>query len=442
MSKKVRSPLLKKILAYADISSILKEPGDALQEDVGEDSFNPPLHSTAVYTDDDDPLLTNGSDQMPAKLSSPVPPVVQEKSVKSKKKPATNTKHSAQPELAEPRRTPQKKVHVPEPVSAKKPGTPRNLAHGAPPSLQAPKTSTNRNVTPQKREQLASEPGPNKKHRTSRKLADGAPPSSQASKTTPNRSVKAQDVPEQGPSKKHGTSRNLADGAPPLSQAPKTTPSVVSAKKSKSQGKDQNTSHRKKSRKGNMELAPEDNWSPEDMPKSVRSVNELDVVHFECGKLIEFYREKVDTDVCKKAVDVFSHSFKEQLSTTISDVRKLKDIKRKNAKMHSEIGRKRKRLLEVKNEIIAKRPKLNELQKEYSVLEKNQESLKSARAFFYDLAHLQDVYMKFKAKKTIKHIKETYGTSSLPALCLEAENILKAEQHLHIVNRQLQSIID
>lgn len=368
MNQKVRSPLLKEIMAHADISAILKEPGDALQDDVGEESFNPPLHSTAVYTEDDEPLQTSENlDQIPAKPMSPIPPAVQEKSMKpnqreSKSKPAASTEPSAhRPDTTKPKRTPKKKaLPVPKPGSSKKHGTARNLANEAPPSTQAANTTKNRNS--------------------------------------------------------------------------------VSSDKAKTQREEQNTSRRKKSRKDTMETGQADIWSPENVPKSVRSVNELDVVHFECGKLIEFYREKVDTDVCKRAIDVFSHSFEEQLSTTIADLRKLKDLKRKNAKMQLEIGRKRKRLLEVKKEMIEKQPKLNQLQKECTELQQQQESLKRGRAFLDDLAHLQDDYLKFKARKP--HIKETYGTSSLPALCLETEHIMKAEQHFHILNRQLQSFID
>lgn len=41
---------------------------------------DPPLHSTAVYTEDDEPLQTSENlDQIPAKPMSPIPPVVQEK---------------------------------------------------------------------------------------------------------------------------------------------------------------------------------------------------------------------------------------------------------------------------------------------------------------------------------------------------------------------------
>ncbi|KAG9479868.1 hypothetical protein GDO78_011740 [Eleutherodactylus coqui] len=359
MSRKVRSPLLKQIMAQADVSSILKQPGDPLPEDLEEDSFNPPLHSTAVYTDADSdehlPTRENPK-QISAKLMSPIRPVIREK------------------------RTPSRKESKSNPVgdiehSARRPGTAQT-------------------------------------------------------KRTPEK--KSQDVPKPGSSKMHEPPRNLSDSAPSSTQ--------VSAKKTRTPRKEKNVSSKKKSRKDRMETNPVDIGSPENMPKSVRNVNELDVVLLECEKHTELYRENVDTDVCKRAVDVFFNSFKEQLSTTISDLQKLKNLKRKNAKMQLEIGRKRKRLLEVKDEIIANQPKLNKLQKECSELEQKQESLKSARTILDNIAQLQEDYMRLKAKNP--HLKETYGISSLPALCLQVESVLNAEQHFHIVNRKLQSFID
>ncbi|XP_071979057.1 centromere protein U isoform X2 [Engystomops pustulosus] len=359
MNKKVQSPLLKEIAAHADISVLFKEPGDALQDDIEEDSFNPPLHSTAVYTDDSELLQTKENpEQIRVKLMSPIPPVV-EKSMTPMSKPGSNTEiHVApRPDTARPKRKPQKK----------------------------------------------------------------APPD-----------------PEPGCSSKHGTLRNTASTS---KQVPNTSPNKdeVSAK-TKTRRKDQNTSVNKKSRKDRMETAPRDIGSPENVPKSGRSVNELDAVLSECGKLIELYRENVDTDVCKRAVDVFFQNFQEQLNAIISEVQKLKDLKRKNTKMQTEITRKRKRLIEVKEEIIANEPKLNQLQKECSELEKNQDSLKSSRTFLDNLVQLKEDYLKFKTQNP--NIKETHGLSSLPALCLEAENVLKAEQHFYIVNRQLQSFVD
>ncbi|XP_044146051.1 centromere protein U [Bufo gargarizans] len=229
MNKKVRSPLLKEIVAHANIYSILSDAGDALPEDFEEDSFNPPLHSTAVYSCDDELLQSNENRvEIPAKHASPVPPEVQEKSMRPnqeqlKRKSAANAEHSdRRPVTAKQKRTPQKKaVHVPEPGPSKRLGTPRNVREGAQSSKQAPNS-------------------------------------------TPNRSL-------------------------------------VSAKKTKTQRKETNSSSKKKSRKGEMEKAPVDIWSPENMPKSVKNVSELDVVLFESGKLIELYRENVETDVWQKS---------------------------------------------------------------------------------------------------------------------------------------------
>ncbi|XP_073512186.1 centromere protein U isoform X2 [Phyllobates terribilis] len=443
MNKKVGTPILKQILAHANISAILKETGDAFQELADEDSFNPPLHSTAVYNDgDDDFLQTNENrDQTPAKLISPIASVVQEESIRrmeSKQNPAASMELSAQrPDTAKPKESLQKETQkIPEPGPSKMHGSARTGSTGETSSTQGPK----RKVTPQKKAQKG--PEPSKMQGPDSSLAIGEPSSAQGPNTAPNRNVrlqkKTQNTPEPGPSKTRRTARTRAVGETSSTQGPSTTQktNVVSAKNAKAQRKGVITSSKKKPRKDNLNIAPGDTSSPEVVSKSAKSLNELDIVLLECGKCIESHREEVETDDCKREVDVFYHSFKEQLSTTISQLQKLKDLKRKNAKMRSEIGMKRKRLLQLKHEVIVDQPKLNLLQKECADLEQKHK----ARAILDNLAHFQDDYMKFKAENP--HVQETYGTSSLPALCLEAGNIMKAEQHFHIVNRKLQSVID
>ncbi|CAN2388673.1 nucleic acid-templated transcription [Pristimantis euphronides] len=408
MVKKIRSPILKGIRAHLNVSTILKEPGDVLQDDVEEDSFNPPLHSTVVDDDGDEIAQTiENPEQIPAKLMSPSQSAVQKKRRPilkgSNSQPAANMEHNADrrdtAQTKEVRGTPQKRMlPVPEPGSSNKRGTPQKRM------LPVPEPgSSNKRGTPQKTVLPVPEPGSSKKH------------------GTPQKTVLP--VPEPGSSNKRGTPQKTA-----------------SVKKRRSPRKEQNISGIKKSSKGNVETDSSDTYHVEIAPKSVRSVQELDVVLFESAQLIKLYKEKVETDACKKAVDVFFIHFKEQLSTTISDIQKLEVLKRKNAKMLSEIGKKRRRLFEVKNEILAAESENMELQEECSEMEKNQELQKSARTILDNIAHLQEDYKTFKAENP--HSKETYGMSSLPALSLEAENILKAEQHFHIVNKQLQSFID
>ncbi|XP_075053126.1 centromere protein U isoform X2 [Mixophyes fleayi] len=304
---------------HADSSSILMAPVNAMQEDVGEESFNPPLHSTAVYTDEDEDELL-APEQVSARQISPIPPTSQEESIK--------------------------------------------------PSNAASKSQTV--ATPE-----------------------------------------------------HATRK--PDAAIDKSQR-------ESAGKAKSQRKKRNTSSKGDQKKTKSVK------SPDDEPRSTRNLNELDIVLFEFEKIITLYRETVDTDVCLRAIDGFFHSLKEQFTASISDVQKLKELKKKNAQMQSEIGRKRKRLIEVKSEIIQKQPRLKQLQRECSEQEEQQESLKNARAFLANLGQLKEDYMKFKAENP--NNKETYGVSSLPALLVQAENILKAEHHFHNVNTRLQCFID
>ncbi|KAM4053704.1 centromere protein U isoform 4-T4 [Anomaloglossus baeobatrachus] len=394
MNKKVASPVLKNILAQANISAIFKEPGDSLQEVVEEDFFNPPLHSTAV--DDDEILQSNKHPQKtPTNLMSPIASVAQEKSPKkTKQKPAVSIGPAAQtPDTAKPKQTPQKKSQI-ERLSSKKQEAAR--------TIEEPSTSQGVNMNLPKKAQR-NVPGPSGTRRSSRTLNIGEPSSTQAPSTTANRNV-------------------------------------LSAKKAKSQRKEVSTSNKKKSRKGKMKIAAADTSSPEMVPKSVMRTNELHNVLYECGRFIDLYREQVESNEYKSDIDVFSQSFKAQLSKSISDLQKLNDLKRKNAMIESEIKGKKKCLLKVKHEILVKQPKLIKLQKACSELEQKDKSRKSAIAFLQNLTHLRDDYMKFKSENP--HVKETYGSSSVPAFLWEAGNIMKAEQHFHIVNKQLQAVID
>ncbi|KAM4053702.1 centromere protein U isoform 2-T2 [Anomaloglossus baeobatrachus] len=435
MNKKVASPVLKNILAQANISAIFKEPGDSLQEVVEEDFFNPPLHSTAV--DDDEILQSNKHPQKtPTNLMSPIASVAQEKSPKkTKQKPAVSIGPAAQtPDTAKPKQSPKKKaVKVPDPGPSKTHETSRTVPVGEPSSI--PHTTSNRNVTPQKKSQI--ERLSSKKQEAARTIEE--PSTSQG--VNMNLPKKAQrNVP--GPSGTRRSSRTLNIGEPSSTQAPSTTANrnVLSAKKAKSQRKEVSTSNKKKSRKGKMKIAAADTSSPEMVPKSVMRTNELHNVLYECGRFIDLYREQVESNEYKSDIDVFSQSFKAQLSKSISDLQKLNDLKRKNAMIESEIKGKKKCLLKVKHEILVKQPKLIKLQKACSELEQKDKSRKSAIAFLQNLTHLRDDYMKFKSENP--HVKETYGSSSVPAFLWEAGNIMKAEQHFHIVNKQLQAVID
>ncbi|XP_053315337.1 centromere protein U isoform X3 [Spea bombifrons] len=180
-------------------------------------------------------------------------------------------------------------------------------------------------------------------------------------------------------------------------------------------------------------------WSSTEVPRSSRDMNELDVVLFECEKVYEEYRETVDSNADMKAIDLFFACYKEQLTTSIEDVQKMKNIKKKNAKMQLEIGRKKKRLIEVKGEVIENESKLKQLQKTYKELQEKQSALKKAKEFLSGLGELRKDYLKFREENP--EAKETYGMSSLPALLLQSQTIMNAEKHLHDINATLESFI-
>ncbi|XP_063776796.1 centromere protein U [Pseudophryne corroboree] len=321
--KKQKAPVLKHM--GADISAIVQEPGYALHGEEGEESFNPPLHSTAVY--EDEPLSPENEPQarehVSARQRSPMPPpVLQEKSIRQNK--------------------------------------------AAVKSLSV---------------------------------------------ATPKRSA-------------------------PMPGAVADKSQRESAKKAKPHRINLNTSRKT----DKEEAVPVEVWNLDYDIKSARDLTELDVVLFESKKLIDLYRETVDTGVCTRAVDCFFHSFKEQLIASIKDGHKLQEMKRKNAKIQLEIGRKRKRLIDVKGEIIAKQPRLKQLERECLQQEEMQDAMKNARTFLDNLGHLKQDYIKYKSENP--NTKQTYGVSSLPARLVQAESVLKAESHFHNVNTQLQTFID
>ncbi|CAI9551381.1 unnamed protein product [Staurois parvus] len=343
--------------------TILKQAGEALQDDISEESFNPPLHSTAVYTEDEDLLeKSKVSSEKSASRASSGPNVSQDKSGRKnsaqKNKSAASEHHSL----------------TPKSVPGKKQKT-----------LQKTATSV--------RDLEASEKGGSSEPEVEEKTGSTqqTPPSEQA------------------------TNKTYEKTRPKAKR--KKTPKKKEPNKAK--------------QKENIQLRL---WSPEDAPGTAKDVNELDVILFESESLVNHYRESID-GASEKAVDMFFLSYKDQLTTAIKNVRMLKGLKRKNAKMRLEIRRKQKRLIEVNDEIMKKQPRLHQLQRDCSELEERQESIKNSRTFLDNLGQLKEDYRTCKAKKPCT--KETYGLSSLPALILQAQSTMKAKQHFHNVNTQL-----
>ncbi|KAM5191477.1 centromere protein U [Mantella aurantiaca] len=384
-----------------DSFTILKQAGDTLQDDISEESFNPPLHSTAVFTEDED-LLEKTKASLEKSANQTGPNVSQEKS----KRPNS--------------RTPKNKTAVSESLTAR--------------SVQREQRKTPQNTATSVQKASRKAGASEIEGEKARSTQQTSPVQQATDKTPQNTATSVQKASRKaGASEIEGEKARSTQQTSPVQQA-----TDKSYGKRKSEVKRKKTPNKKKPNKPvQKEHLQMTVWSPEDAPGTAKDVNELDVILFESEKLVERYSESID-GVCRKAVDTFFLSFKEQLTTSIKNVRLLKNLKRKNAKVRLEIGRKQKRLIEVKDEIIKKQPRLNQLERECSELEERQKSIRDAETFLDNLGKLQEDYRKCRTQNP--RIKETYGLSSLPALILQAQSTMRAEQHFHNVNTLLQNV--
>ncbi|KFP74734.1 Centromere protein U, partial [Apaloderma vittatum] len=181
-------------------------------------------------------------------------------------------------------------------------------------------------------------------------------------------------------------------------------------------------------------------WCPKELKRSPRDITELDVVLAEFEKIAADYRQSIDSDVCRKAISGFCSAFKEQITDLIVEVQKLKNMKKKNAKVMTDIKKKRQRLLEIREEIMGAEPQLIKLQREYAELLERKSSLRQATELLTDLKELQQDCLDYREGNPKE--KVVYGISSLPALLLESRRILGAERHFQNINKKLEKALD
>ncbi|NXM94828.1 CENPU protein, partial [Sylvia borin] len=180
-------------------------------------------------------------------------------------------------------------------------------------------------------------------------------------------------------------------------------------------------------------------WCPKKLKRSSRDITELDVVLAEVEKVAANYRQSIESNICRKAVSDFSSAFKDQITDLIAGVQELKDMKKKNAKAMANIGKKRKQLLQVREELTGAEPQLSQLQREYAEVQERKTSLRQAIELITDLKELQQDCLAYREENPNE--KVVYGASSLPALLLESRRILGAEKHLGSINRKLEEAL-
>ncbi|XP_074807335.1 centromere protein U isoform X3 [Natator depressus] len=179
-------------------------------------------------------------------------------------------------------------------------------------------------------------------------------------------------------------------------------------------------------------------WCPKGLKRFPQDITELDVVLAEFEKTTADY--KVESRICREAIEGFYSGFKDQLTNTITEVQELKDLKRKNAKVITDINKKRRRLLEVRGELIRTGPQLKQLQREYAELQERESSVRNATQFLTDLKEVQQQYLNYREDNPQE--KVVYGTSSIPALLVESQQILRAESHFQNINTRLQEVLN
>ncbi|NWR87841.1 CENPU protein, partial [Furnarius figulus] len=179
-------------------------------------------------------------------------------------------------------------------------------------------------------------------------------------------------------------------------------------------------------------------WCPKELKRSARDITELDVVLAEVEKIAANYRQSIDSNICRKAINDFCSAFKDQITDLIAGVQELKNMKRKNAKAVTNIKRKRKRLVQLREELIGAEPQLT-LQSEYAEVQERKSSLRQTIELLTDLKELQQNCLDYKEENPKE--KVIYGTSSLPALLMESRRILGAERHFQNINTKLEEAL-
>ncbi|NWI66042.1 CENPU protein, partial [Todus mexicanus] len=180
-------------------------------------------------------------------------------------------------------------------------------------------------------------------------------------------------------------------------------------------------------------------WCPKKLKRSPRDITELDVVLTEFEKIAADYRQSVESNTCRKAIDGFCSAFKDQITDLIAGAQELKNTKRKNAKVIRDMKKKRERLFQLREELIRAEPRLIQLQREYAEAQERQSSLRQATELLTNLKELQQDCLNYGEENP--KVNPVYGTSSLPALLMESRRILEAERHFQIINKKLEEAL-
>ncbi|TTG17229.1 Centromere protein U [Bagarius yarrelli] len=207
----------------------------------------------------------------------------------------------------------------------------------------------------------------------------------------------------------------------------------------KSSSSSQPQKGQKQKRKSSSGSSDSGNPSKKPKPGGGRNPTALDVVSEAFQEFVSQYKETLSSEVVKKAIDAFSHSFKDDLTEKITAAKEFNSVKNEAVKIHRTLNQKKTRLLEAKNELIKSKVELKKLEKEHNELERRLTALTQGTAFLNNLKTLNKRYLEYRTA----HAKEpeTYGPSCIPAMLLEARSITGTEQQLKNINDKLQQVL-
>ncbi|XP_072451260.1 uncharacterized protein cenpu [Chiloscyllium punctatum] len=178
----------------------------------------------------------------------------------------------------------------------------------------------------------------------------------------------------------------------------------------------------------------------EDTKRLTKNITDLEVVLSDFEKIVTEYKQSMESNICTKVIDRFFTDLKEQILETIHQVKDLKNLERANARVMTTFNRTRQQFLVAQKELNEQEVQLKYLRKEYSELSQNKSDLLHATQFLSGFKQLQAEYIEHRSKHPGE--KQTYNTSSFPALLLEARGILGAEKQLQIINAKLQQSLE
>uniref|UniRef100_A0A8C0EWK2 Centromere protein U n=1 Tax=Bubo bubo TaxID=30461 RepID=A0A8C0EWK2_BUBBB len=171
-------------------------------------------------------------------------------------------------------------------------------------------------------------------------------------------------------------------------------------------------------------------WCPKELKRSPRDITELDVVLTEFEKIAANYRQSIESNICRKAINGFCSAFKDQITDLVNFPHYLFQV-------ITDIKKKRQRLLQLREELIGAEAQLIQLQREYAEVQERKSSLRQATELLTDLKELQQECLDYREENP----KVVYGTSSLPALLVESRRILGAERHFQNINKKLEEAL-